>query len=293
MPLNLTIYVDVLFLLNMIVDYIVLSSSALISGRETVKRRMLLGAAVGALYSVIIFFPQLQLLNIIIFKIIASAVIILISFKYINIYSYFKIFVTYYVINAVYGGGMYAFYHFTSLGSRMNSSNGVYYIDLPLWAVILMAFIFYYIIKIFSKISGGRAAKRQIRRLNIYFSGTHVTVNALFDTGNTLYDPISLMPVMLIEADVLRGKLSESLLRQVRENSTDELPLLHELHPELKLRVVPFKDITGSKSFVYAFKPEKITDIDKNTDIERMLVGIIGTQLSAEGAFNALLHSKV
>lgn len=66
-----------------------------------------------------------------------------------------------------------------------------------------------------------------------------------------------------------------------------------ELHPELKLRVVPFKDITGSKSFVYAFKPEKITDIDKNTDIERMLVGIIGTQLSAEGAFNALLHSKV
>ena len=142
--MNLTIYVDVLFLLNMIVDYIVLSSSALISGRETVKRRMLLGAAVGALYSVIIFFPQLQLLNIIIFKIIASAVIILISFKYINIYSYFKIFVTYYVINAVYGGGMYAFYHFTSLGSRMNSSNGVYYIDLPLWAVILMAFIFYY-----------------------------------------------------------------------------------------------------------------------------------------------------
>ena len=70
--MNLTIYVDVLFLLNMIVDYIVLSSSALISGRETVKRRMLLGAAVGALYSVIIFFPQLQLLNIIIFKIILN-----------------------------------------------------------------------------------------------------------------------------------------------------------------------------------------------------------------------------
>ncbi len=50
MPLNLTIYVDVLFLLNMIVDYIVLSSSALISGRETVKWRMLLGAAAGALF---------------------------------------------------------------------------------------------------------------------------------------------------------------------------------------------------------------------------------------------------
>lgn len=291
--MNLTIYVDVLFLLNMIVDYIVLSSSALIGGRETVKIRLMLASACGAIYSVIIFFPELKLLNIIIFKLLISAVIILIAFKFINIYSYFKIFLIYYVVNAIYGGGMYAFYHFTSLGSRMNMSNGVYYIDLPLWAVIILTFIFYYIIKIFTKFAGSRAVKQQIRKLNIYFSGTHAAVNALFDTGNTLYDPISLLPVMLVETNALKGRLSESIIKEAMSASTDNLAVLHEIHPELKLRVIPFKDITGNKSFVYAFKPDKITDAEKNTELPRMLVGIISTKLSADNSFNALLHSKV
>lgn len=293
MPLNLTIYVDVLFLLNMMVDYIVLSSSAIISGRESIRPRMLAAAAAGALYSVIIFFPQLELLNIIIFKLIASVIILLIAFKFINIYAFIKIFVIYYVINMIYGGGMYAFYHFTSMGSKMNASNGVYYIDLPLWSVILLTFLFYFLIKFFTKITNSRSTKQQIRTLNIYFCKTHVTVNALFDTGNTLYDPISLLPVMLVEANALQGKISETLLREVRAGNTDDLVLMHKLHPDLKLRVVPFKDISGSKSFVYAFKPDKIVDCQKNTEISKMLVGIITTNLSADQSFNALLHSKV
>ncbi len=291
--MNLTIYVDVLFLLNMMIDYIVLSSSAIISGRETVRLRMLAASATGALYSVIIFFPQLELLNVIIFKLIISVIIVLIAFRFINIYAFVKIFVIYYIINLIYGGGMYAFYHFTSMGSRMNASNGVYYIDLPLWAVIILTFIFYFLIKIFTKITSSRSVKQQIRKLDIYFSDTHATVNALFDTGNTLYDPISLLPVMLVEEQALKGKISETLLREVRKNNTDDLPLMHQLHPELKLRVVPFKDITGNKSFVYAFKPDKIIDCQKNTEISKLLVGIVATKLSADDSFNALLHSKV
>lgn len=293
MQLNLTIYVDVLFLLNMLMDYIVLSSAAIVSGRSAKKTGLLLAAAVGALYSVIIFFPQLRLFSIIIFKILISIVIVLTAFGFVNIYSFFRIFVTYYIINAVYGGGMYAFYHFTSLGSRMNESNGVYYMDLPLWAVIALTFVFYFIIKIFAKITDGRSVKRQIRRIEIRFSGVHVNVKALFDTGNTLYDPISLMPVMIVEADAFRGKLSETLIKEIMSGKTDKLPAMHELYPQLHLRVVPFKDITGNKSFIYAFKPDKITDTEKNAEITRMLIGVIGATLSADGSFEALLHSKV
>ena len=34
-----------------------------------------------------------------------------------------------------------------------------------------------------------------------------IRINALFDTGNSLYDPISLLPVMLIEKDAITNIL--------------------------------------------------------------------------------------
>ncbi len=290
--MNLTIYVDVLFLLNMLIDYIILCSTALISGRECARARLIAASAAGALYSVVIFFPSLRLFNLLLIRMAAGGALLLIAFKFKNIYAYLKLALVYFIINAVYGGGMYAFYHFTALGSKMNSSNGVYYIDLPLWAVILLAFVFYFVIKLFAKISDGRNVKKQVRELDIYFGTGHARVSALFDTGNTLYDPISLLPVMLVETSALHGRLSETLLKNAESGMTDELPLMHSLYPELKLRVVPFKDVTGKKSFVYAFKPKKIVDLQKGTQTPLMLVGIIGTRLSADGSFNALLHSK-
>ena len=290
--MNYTIYVDVLFLLNLTVDYIILSSSALLTGRHENGARLLLAAAFGALYSAIVFFPKLALLNIVFFRILASVVILLIGFRFINIYSFAKLFAVYYIVSAAYGGGMYAFYHFTALGTRINASNGVYYIDLPLWAVIVLAFAFYYLTKLFARLSADKDTAKRIRKVNVTLPGGEVTLDALYDTGNTLYDPITLLPVMIAETGAFEGVLQKRLLDKAGLQLPDLLPELHDEYPELKLRIVPFKDITGKKSCVYAFKANKVTD-ESGKPLPQMLIGLTGTVLSADGRFNALLHSKL
>ena len=56
------IYVDTLFLLNAMVDYLLLLASARLAGEPLARLRFLLGAALGGLYAVAIFLPGLSFL---------------------------------------------------------------------------------------------------------------------------------------------------------------------------------------------------------------------------------------
>ena len=57
--------------------------------------------------------------------------------------------------------------------------------------------------------------------------------------------------------------------------------------------MIPFKDISGNKSTVFAFKPTKVVDLEKNKEMPNILIGIINTQLCNDKSYEALLNSKL
>ena len=59
----MVLYADVLFLLNAVIDYILLLLSARMAGEPLRRSRFLLGAAIGGLYSVVIFVPGFSFLH--------------------------------------------------------------------------------------------------------------------------------------------------------------------------------------------------------------------------------------
>ncbi len=290
--MNQTIYIDVLFLLNLIPDYIILHTTAFLTGAKILKARQLIASIAAAIYSVIIFFPSLKILNIFFIKITFSFIVILIAFKYQSFIHHLKLTITYYLLTILYGGSIYAFYNFTVLGSKMNYSNGVYYIDLPLWIILLITFAFYFLVRFFTKISDSRTVQKNIKEIKIFFQNKSISVNALFDTGNSLYDPISLLPVILVESQKFKGKLCENIINKISESNPSDLPIIHNIYPEMKFRIIPFKDISGRKTVIFAFKPDKVTFTTDNTDLPELLIGIINTKLSQDNSYQALLHSK-
>lgn len=278
--MSITVYVDVLFLLNLIIDYIIISSTAFILNKKSNVPRFLCASVFGALYSTIVFFPELKVLNIILLKIIISFIIILIAFKIISFISYIKIFITYYLINFIYGGGMYAFYRYTTLGSKMNYSNGEYYIDLSLGTIIILSIVFYFLIKLFNIILIGKSQTVMIKEIEITHNGKTACTNALIDTGNNLYDPISQKPVMLVEKEII-NKIIKS---DIQNN--------YEYIKKHRMRIVPFLDATGNSSIIYAFKPDKIYNKSDREEIENILIGISEHRLSTDHSYQALMHSN-
>ena len=287
--MNLTIYVDELFFLNLIIDYLIIASTAMLLSLECKKARLLLASVFGALYSTLIFFPTLIILKVIILKLIASAVIVIISFGFKSFYRVIKITTIYYIINFLYGGGMYAFYRFTNLGAKMNYSNGEYYIDMPLWLIILLAVFFYFLVKIVGNIVSGKKIESLIAEIKIDILGKSIVTKALIDTGNALYDPISSIPVALLQKSEFNSVLNKQEINALA--NPDSIDFYNTVK-KYKARLIPFYDATGKSNTIIAIKANGVTDITNNKALGQMLIGIVEHKLSPDMQYSALLHSK-
>ena len=74
------IYVDTLFLLNAMVDYLLLLASARLAGEPLARLRFLLGAVLGGLYAVAIFLPGLSFLARPLCRLAAAVLMVLAAF---------------------------------------------------------------------------------------------------------------------------------------------------------------------------------------------------------------------
>ncbi|MBQ9953289.1 MAG: sigma-E processing peptidase SpoIIGA [Clostridia bacterium] len=277
----MVIYVDILFFTNFIMDTLLLATTALIAARKLTPWRLLLGAAVGALFGCLLFFTKLPLALMVLLKLVVPAAILLLAFPFERLLSYGRTALIYFAAHLLFGGGMYAFYAFTDAGSHIRASNGVYYMDLPLWLLLLLSFGFYGLTRGFFHLLNLRKEKSFLHTLTV--DGQDLL--ALLDTGNSLYDPISLKPVVLCQWDCL--SLPEELLQAILHNDSAALPRLSKQFPHLKLRLLPYTDATGARTLIYAFCPKTLL-IDH---IQRdALIGITLQPLSPDGRFQALLH---
>lgn len=285
----MTIYIDELFFLNFIIDYLIITSTALLSSLNFKKIRVILASAFGALYSTVIFFPTLKILNIVVFKIVISFMIILIAFGCKSFYRITKLTVIYYIINFMYGGGMYAFYRFSNLGSKMNYSNGEYYIDMPLWLIILLAIFFYFLVKLIDNTLSQKKLSNVITTIKIIINQKPIITDALIDTGNALYDPITSTPVILLQKDKLHSVISSSELNSLTNTKSSGF---YQTAKKYKARLIPYYDASGNSNSIIAIKPDSVTDITNSKVLQKTLIGIVEHRLSPDLKYSALLHSR-
>ncbi|PWM40901.1 MAG: hypothetical protein DBX52_02500 [Clostridiales bacterium] len=277
----MVIYVDILFFTNFLMDALLLATTALISNRRLVPWRMLTAAAAGALFGCLVFFMKTAWPVLLLLKLAVPAAVLLLAFPFERLSSYGRTVLIFLCVNLLFGGGMYAFYAFTNAGSHMRAANGVYYMDIPLWLLLVLSFGFYGLARGFFFLVNRRKEKSFLHTLNV----DDASLLALLDTGNSLYDPITLLPVILCQWDALN--LPEEVLRAVLHQDAAALPELNKAYPHLRLRLLPYTDATGARILIYAFKP-KILKVD---GAERSaLVGVVVQALSPDGRFQALLH---
>ena len=91
----------------------------------------------------------------------------------------------------------------------------------------------------------------------------------MLDTGNTLRDPISDMPVLVINEGVLKGLFSPS----VTQNNLCEF-----VNPE-DFRIIPYKTISDS-GITYGFIPDKL--LYENKEIKNTIVAVAPSPISSD-----------
>ncbi len=279
-----TVYIDVLFMVNFIINILLIEAGGVICGVESAWHRTLPAAALGALYAVCVFFPQLQIFYTVIMKIVFSAAMVAAAYRPRRLKMFFRLWVIFYAVSFVFGGAVIAIMSFTSLGYKTGAiySNGVLYMNLPWQVLLLCCAVSYAFVTLAGRIRRKRVTEESVRRnVSVFLNGKSASFTAIVDTGNSLSDPITGDPVIVCEFEALKA-----IFPPGEKSVTERLA-----ECGAKLRMIPFSSVGKESGVMPGFLPDEVK-ID-GMAAGRCVVCVCETSLSRDRAYGALINPRL
>ena len=190
------IYVDTLFLLNALVDYLLLLCSARLAGEPLERLRFALGAVLGGGYAVAIFLPGLGFLERPLCRLAAAVLMAVAAFG--GGRRLGRQTAIFFALSCAFAGGVLAISLVGGTGLSLN--RGVIYSGMDLKMVLLSAAGCYAALSLLLQKAGKHTHfTGELKEVRLELGERAVELTALTDTGNTLTDPVTGRGVMVAE----------------------------------------------------------------------------------------------
>ena len=282
------IYVDTLFLLNGMVDYLLLLASARLAGEPLARRWFLLGALLGGGYAVAILLPGLSFLARPPCRLAAAVLMVLTAFW--KSRRLLRQVVIFFALACAFGGGVLAI---SLLGGRgLTLSNGVLCSGMDLKIVLLSAAGCYGALTlVFQRIGRHTGTAGELKPVRLALGEQHISLTALVDTGNTLTDPATGRPVLVVEADSV-GPLLPPSVRPVPADLRDPAGALERMEDpwRRRFRLLSYRSVGVDQGLLLALRLDKV-QVD-GEDRGPLLAALSPTPVSDGGAYQALLGGE-
>ena len=136
----MTIYIDVVFLENLVMNSIILIASGIILKKKLKWIRILLASSLGAVYTIIGYISVLEIYSNLVLKVILSILIIYIAFNPQTVKQLWKDVLIFYLTSFVFGGVAFALIYVVKPQDIL-MKNGLFLGTYPLKTVFLSAII--------------------------------------------------------------------------------------------------------------------------------------------------------
>lgn len=274
------VYLDVLFLVNFLMDYLVLTSTGCILGVGNGRLKGVLAALLGGGYAVF----YLLVSDAVVFQIAAGALMVLVFFGFENLRRFVKRFLMFLLMSALFAGCVMLVYY--ACGSRQ-VLQGVYYFEAPASLVLATAVTVYLMTELLFR----KAAKHsgaEVRRMEVCFLEKTVKLSVLLDNGNDAREVISGKKVLIASRERLYDVLPEPVRDCLRweKDAVDVYNGLAALPYRGRFRLVPYTAVGVEKGMLLAFQPDWVkSENGKKIDC---YVGI-SPQETLSGDYDALV----
>ena len=290
----MSIYIDIILIENLIMNYIILYATAIISKNKVYHLRKILASLIGAIYVIIQYISKLNIYSNIIIKIILSIIIVIVAFKSQNFKSMFKQLILFYVTTFTFGG-VATYLIYVIKPTNIIIKNGMYVGTYILKVIFIGAIIGSIILIIAFKMTKNKITKKDmICQIKIRLNKKEKTINAMVDTGNMLKEPITGNPVVVVEKSVLYDLMPKDILNNIESILGGDFEKISEdIKKEYipKLKIIPFSSLGKQNGMLLGIKPEKIIIINEQIKEERedAIIGIYSKSLTKRGEYNALI----
>lgn len=293
------VYGDIILLENLIMNYLILWSTARLTRYNYSKIQLLIAAFLGAVYAVLSYFPRYGYLFGFLMKILFSLLMVIIAFTPAHFHLLLKLTGIFYIVSFIFGGAAFGLFYFIN-GLNL-TSDGISFIgDFPVRILFVAVFAAYFTIKYsWDYIQHRIKRERIVLKVEMCFDNKHLCLDALVDTGNSLKDPITSAPVMITEYETVKELLPNHVQKIFEHSGENDLNAIAEIMTDSKwaarFRIIPFKSLGKENGMLVGFRPDLITifDGDRKVQLSNIVIAIYRKNLSKDGEYSALIHPEM
>lgn len=284
------IYVDVLISVNLIVSYFILLATAKVLKFNLKRKRIILASILASLYSLYIFVPKINIFLSFFIKLLMSLSIVSVAFGVKNKKRLLKSLACFYSSSFGFCGVIFGLWYIVS-SDNLIVKNGVVYIDISPTFLLVATILSYIVIRIINIIVGRQNPKDLYCNLELKNDNHSSQIRAKVDTGNTLREPFSNIPVIIAEYKYIKEIMPKDFL--VFFDEVYPIPN-KKLYPALSnnFRLVPFKAVS-SEGILPAFKPDKIIISSDGSKLEREAYIAVCSSGNIGPDFEALVNPEL
>lgn len=246
------IYIDILFFINLFVDYILLIVTARLANMHISRLRITFAATLGAIIATAYFFVEITMVTDISVKIFSAFLIIIIGFKFSSAKTLFRCVVAFILSNIIFLGIM-NFAVFVLKSNRIKIVNSTVYYDITAIELLLLCLVAYLLVMLYEFLLKRKIICNTNITVKIYSFQQKAEIICMVDTGNKLYDAFSNSPIVICDKLVAKMLFPDINLNYFIKSE------YHKIGIELggKLRMIPYKGV-GSSGLIPAIKCDEI-----------------------------------
>lgn len=273
------VYIDSVFVLNGLLDYLLLLCTARLTGVPLRRLRYVLGAMLGGLYAAAGFFPGWGFLS---GAPVKAAVGILMALAAFGCEPHwFRLTCLFFGLSCGLAGCVLAV---GLLGGRyLATTGGVLFTNPQVWELLLVTTLVYGFFSLVFRSAGRHRVRQELLTVTITAAGRKLELTALADSGCAVADPVSGRPVLVVEArrlvDLVPETLQPFLTERYLRRPAEWLVLFSEAAPRMKWFLVPYRAVGTESGLLLAFRAEWVR-IGRDT-YERLPVALAPGELGA------------
>jgi stage II sporulation protein GA (sporulation sigma-E factor processing peptidase) len=296
-----TLYLDVIWFLNICVDFILLWLTGLILKRQYALWRIAIGSLIGSAIIILSFSPYAYVVGNPLVKLLFSLLMVYCAFGYKRLRYYLTNLLMFYFVTFLTGGILIGAHYFLTFDPGAETTVLLASIkgfgDPISWVFVMLALpIAWYFSK--GRMDSVEHVKIQYDQLvdvSIKIGEFEFTVKGLVDSGNQLQDPITKSPVMIVSISSLKDAVPEEvqiLCEEAEDIFSGQKNL--EVQWSDRLRIVPAQSVGRKSQLLAAVKPDSITlkDYASSWSANGLIV-FRQEPLSADESFGAIVHPRM